>query len=145
MKRTPQKHPLPVAGTANKNSSGTDLRPPALPSQPAARLPLAGFIAGPEKQGQAIQQATSSRLLLRATAPPPLEATSSRLLLRDIATPQSLPRPCLRTIAPATDQSRFYLRVLIPSWSSRRCYFPLSERLPLGVPSPAVTPMLSSS
>ena len=37
MKQTPQKHPLPVAGTANKNLPGTDLRPPALPSQPAAQ------------------------------------------------------------------------------------------------------------
>ena len=36
MKQTPQKHPLPVTGTANKNLPGTDLRPPALPSQPAA-------------------------------------------------------------------------------------------------------------
>ena len=37
MKRTPKKHPLPVAGTANENSPGTDLRPPALPSYPAAQ------------------------------------------------------------------------------------------------------------
>ena len=37
MKRTPQKHPLPAAGTTNENSPGTDLRPPAMPSCPAAQ------------------------------------------------------------------------------------------------------------
>ena len=37
MKRTPQKHPLPVAGTVNENLPGTDIRPPALPSHPAAQ------------------------------------------------------------------------------------------------------------
>ena len=40
MKWTPQKHPLPVAGMANENSPGTDLRPPALPSHPAAQPAL---------------------------------------------------------------------------------------------------------
>ena len=38
MKRTPQKHPLPVAATTNENSPGTDLQPPALPSHPASPL-----------------------------------------------------------------------------------------------------------
>ena len=58
MKRTPQKHPLPVAGTANTNSPGTDLLPPPLPSQPAARpTPW-----NPDNPGWLYKQAQGSRV-----------------------------------------------------------------------------------
>ena len=58
MKRTLQKHPLPVAGTANKNSPGTDLLPPSLPSQAAARpTPW-----NPDTPGRLYKQAQGSRV-----------------------------------------------------------------------------------
>ena len=58
MKQTSQKHPLPVAGTANENSPRTDLRPPALPNQPAAH-PAPWNLATP---GQLYKQAERSRV-----------------------------------------------------------------------------------
>ena len=139
MKRTPQKHPQhpqhPLPVTANENSPGANLWNQVAPG----RL---------YKQAQGSRVKQSSKRPRRdyfsgSPLPPQLQAASLRLLLRDLA--KSLQRPCYGVIASATDPSRLYLRVISSGWASRRSYLPPSERLPLGVPSPAVTPTLSLS
>ena len=110
---------------------------------PGTRLILAGFISRPKEAGSS----NPANDLVETTSPGH-HSCSAQSGLVETTSPrprQGLAKALLLSYCSATDPSRLYLRVINSGWASRRSYLPPSERLPLGVPPPVVTPTLISS